>query len=174
MRKVLVLLGLAVILLGSAWAASQQYGPGLLRLLSGNTTPTSLPRTENTTTGTQTVSVGVLISFQDGTRRWFNDTIVPVAYSFYNVSYTVTGGDMVSQWNPFLNSSYVFKIFGQGCEPPNPADCRGYWSLWLWNDNDQCWAYSHLGIDLVKVINIRMIAWHFTNYESPTEPVGRC
>ena len=174
MRRVLVLLILAGVVLGSAWAASGYYGPGLLSLLSGNTAPTGLPRTENTTAGTQTVSVSVLISFENKTGRWFNDTIVPVTYSFYNVTYAITGGDMVARWDRVLSSSYVFKIFGQGCEPPNPADCRGYWSLWLWNDNDQCWAYSHLGIDLVKVSDVRMITWHFTNFESPTEPEGHC
>lgn len=174
MRKVLVLLALAVTLLGSAWAASRQFGPGLLNLLSGNTTRTDLPRAENTTVGTQTITVSILIGFEEGTRRWFNDTRVPVTYNFYNVTYTITGGDIVAQWDRLLNSSYVFKIFGQGCEPPNPVLCRGYWSLWLWNDNDQCWAYSHLGIDLVKVTDIRMISWHFTNFESPSEPVGHC
>lgn len=174
MRKVLVLMALAVVLLGSAWAASQQYGPGLLSLLSRNTARTDLPRPENRTTGIQTVVVNVFIRFENGTSRWFNDTIVPITYNFYNATHAVARGDIVAQWDPALGSSYIFKIFGQGCEPPNPRDCRGYWSLWLWNDIDQCWAYSHLGIDLVKVSDFRMIAWHFTDLENPTEPEGRC
>ncbi len=105
----------------------------------------------------------MLIDFGNGTRLWFNGTRVPITDNFYNVTYEdVKGGLSSTPYGYPLDAHFVYKIIGYGC---NSGDlgCKGYWSLWVWNGTVGCWAYSTVGVDLLKVSEVAMMAWYFTN-----------
>ena len=157
--RLLALLVLAVAGLGSTWAAAQYFGPILLNVNSGS--------------HGEYVEVNMMVSFGNGTKVWYNSTQVPSNWTFYDTTFSLTKGQVVAKWNGGYRSHFVYKILGLGCNPEDVL-CPGYWSLWVWNQKGSCWSYSTAGADLMKVANVRAIAWHFLYYDNSNLILDRC
>ena len=166
-------IALAVIVIGSLATMAWYYGPSLTGGFS-TTRKVVTPSTGGGSTTHQNNSemVSVLLNFGNGTRVWYNDTTVPSNYDFYNVTYQVTNGNVVADWDDLQKSEFVFEIMGYGCHR-DQYFCGGYWSLWVWNQDNGCWNYSIVGISSLKVSQFRMIAWVFAVGDTGTIN-GRC
>ncbi len=167
--KLLGLLALVLVILAVGWVGSHYFGPKVLNLPSHGGQDNS--RKNNNSTSTPTVDVNALIDFGNGTKLWFNHTVAPLGYDYYNVTYKVANGNVVAVWSDSLKSYFVYKIMGVGCDAGD-FSC-GYWSLWVWNDAKLCWDYSSLGVSWLKVSDFKMIAWYFNHYDTSSFP-GRC
>jgi hypothetical protein len=157
---------IAIVLLSLLWGLAEYFGPSFLNLPSGsNDSPGSQ--------GTPNRNVSLLIDFGNGTRMWFNDTNVPSTDNFYTVTYNDVSGNLVAVWNGYpLSAHLIYKIMGYGCGSTSTG-CSGYWSLWLWKASRSCWSYSEVGADLLKVSDLTVVAWYFTNSDPPSFP-GNC
>ncbi len=167
------LTALALSLLAISWAGSQYFGQRLTPHSTGSG-PNNSGKNNNSTTITPTsAKVSVLISFGDGRRVWFNDTVVPITYNYYNVTYKIANGDIVARWSSAYNAHFVYEILGVGCVPGD-INCAGYWSLWIWNEPGSCWDYSTVGVDLLQVSTVGRVAWHFLHYDGSNQFQGKC
>jgi len=150
-----------MVVLGGTWAISWYFG-----LEQRSTRPSIDTRGSST-------QASVLIDFGNGTSLWYNKTGVPVNYNYYNLTYEVTNHKLVAVWSPYLQSSFVFKILGVGCNAGDYSCGKGqYWSLWVWNTTNDCWQQSDEGVDRIEVSTTRMIAWYFT--DEPSSFKMRC
>ena len=165
------MLVLSVVVLGISWVGAYYLAPSLLKTSNGPDGKTH-PSNGNQTESGSIESADVLVDFGNGTRLWFNTT-VPHDWNYYNVIYKVTGGDISARWFGYpIQSHSIYKILGFGCDPDR-IGCDGYWSLWVWNSSQSCWAYSNQGVDWLTVSDVRAIAWYFNNYDTSSFPT-RC
>ncbi len=166
----LALLVVAVIAIVSSWEGAQYFGPRLFTSQTGNTNPPT-PGHTNNTNETSLATVNLLVDFGNGTVIWFNNTKVPKDYDFYQVTLNVTRGNMAAEYydSPIIKGYLVTNILGVGCQ--DPCLTGEYWSLWVWNGNNNCWNYSSQGASLLKVSTVSMVGWYYTvNSSLP----GRC
>ncbi len=161
---------LSVVVLGTIWAGAYYLGPSLLTTSKGPESTTH-PPDGNQTDSASTEIANVVVDFGNGTRFWLNTT-VPRDWNYYNITYKVTSGDLSAKWFDYpIQSHFVYKIMGFGCDP-DQIGCNGYWSLWIWNSSQSCWAYSNQGADWLTVSDVHAIAWYF-DYDTGSF-AGRC
>jgi hypothetical protein len=162
--RILVAVIVAITLLSALWGLADFFGPRLLNIPGFN---------DSSVKGSLNKNVDLLIDFGNGTRLWFNNTKVPGTDNFYNVTYQDVNGNLQAVWDGYpLNAHLVYRIMGYGCNGTS-ANCDGYWSLWRWNGTKDCWSYSEVGADLVRVSDSTMAAWYFTTSNQPSFP-GKC
>ncbi len=171
--RVVILLAVAITVLGASWIGAQYFGSRLFNIRTTSKGQDNSVNHDNSTSHVATVMVGVLASFGNGTRIWYNNTSVPDTWNFYNVTYFVTKGDVVASWNEGYRAHFVNKILGVGCVQSD-IGCPGYWSLWVWNEAGSCWDYSAFGVDLLQVSTVKMVAWHFLYHDGSDPFKGRC
>jgi hypothetical protein len=116
------------------------------------------------------VSVNLLIDY-NGTLVWYNGTIVPSNWNFYNVTVFDTNGNIGAVFFASFGSHFVYNITGAGC-PASNIFCDNAWSLWTIYGG--CSLLSEVGVDQVTVSQARTVAWFLTSAATFGEvpPVG--
>ncbi len=102
----------------------------------------------------------ILIDFGNGTRLWYNDTMVQPGWDMYVETVVLSHGDLQAQWYPEFQEHLVSSIDGV----PNSPTMS--WFLWTYNATAS-WQASQVGADLLPVYNGSVLAWTYCG-ETPS------
>ena len=105
----------------------------------------------------QSVPVSMLIDYGNGTLVWFNRTVVPSTWNFYNVTVLDTNGELASLFFASFGSHFVYQIHGIGCPTSNPF-CDSSWGLWVLQGS--CWTLATSGVDQIQVSHDATVGWY--------------
>jgi len=114
------------------------------------------PSTSPTSTAS-TAPVNLLLDYGNGTLVWYNNTIVPSDWNFYNVTNLVTNGNIGSIFFASFGSHFVYSINNAGCQFPDIFCSQAAWSLWTLDGI--CWDAAQTGADQVLVSQTTTVAW---------------
>ena len=115
---------------------------------------------------TNTITVNTLLNFGNSTSKWFNESIVPLGWNFYNLTMYIAKGNVDSTYyGTPLNEHYINAVDGVR------QDGSSFWHLWQFCNTDQAWAYSNIGADAIILSNGQTVAWYFDSFGSYAPPV---
>jgi hypothetical protein len=99
--------------------------------------------------------VNLLINYNNGTKRWYNQTIVPIGYSLFNATIKITDGQVEGSWSDF--GVFVTAINGvQGSGPE-------YWLWFRWDETENRWMSGATGPNSHIITQGETAAWLLTN-----------
>lgn len=113
--------------------------------------------------------VSTIFNYGNGTSVWSNDTRVPQAWNFYNLTLFLANGRVQSQFfGPPLNEYQVLSINGL------KQDNTNFWSLWKFCPTSEAWAYSNVGAQGLALSNHSAFGWYYQNQNTqpPNPPVA--
>jgi hypothetical protein len=120
----------------------------------------------NNTDNQNTIAVNTLLNFGNGTSKWFNESRVPIRWNFYNLTISVTNGNVDSTYyGGLLNEHYINAIDGVR------QDSSSFWHLWQYCNKDSAWSYSNVGADQIRLVDNQTLAWYFDSFNSYGPPV---
>ena len=105
----------------------------------------------------RSVPVSMLIDYGNGALDWFNGTVVPSTWNFFNVTVLDTNGELASIFFSSFSSHFVYQINGVGCPTSNPF-CPSSWGLWILQGS--CWTLATSGVDQILVAHDATVGWY--------------
>ena len=112
-----------------------------------------------TSSGPSAISVNVLLNYGNGTLVWYNQTLVPSTWNFFNVTELITKGNLGAVYFASFGSHFVYSINGVGC-PASNIFCDQAWGFWTLNGI--CWDLPFVGVDMIPVSQSATVAWYLT------------
>ena len=121
--------------------------------------------------GANTTSVNVLLNYGNGTLVWYNQTLVPSTWNFFNVTELITKGNLGAVFFASFGSHFVYSINGVGC-PASNIFCDEAWGFWILDGI--CWDLPFVGVDMIPVSQSTTVAWYLTPAATfgETPPIG--
>lgn len=97
-------------------------------------------------------TVNILLD-NNGTKTWYNQTLIPIGWSLYNATFKVTNGNV--NYSSVYGPSFITAI--------NGIQYTGsyYWIWWIWNNASNSWTLGPVGADAYKLRNNDIVAWYF-------------
>jgi hypothetical protein len=114
------------------------------------------------------IAANVLISYGNGTMKWYNESGIPSSWNAYALTmYLAKCNVQAKFYGPPLNEHFVTAINGVS----NQGSLS--WSIWMFCQNKNAWAYSQIGIDLISLANGQTLAWIYSPSSSsnPRPPI---
>jgi len=97
--------------------------------------------------------------------KWYNETAVPSSWNAYALTmYLAKCNVQAKFYGPPLNEHFVTAINGVS----NQGSFS--WSIWMFCQNKNAWAYSQIGIDLISLVNGKTLAWDYGSSSSGSNP----
>jgi hypothetical protein len=118
-----------------------------------------LAHATSTSAGANTTSVNVLLNYGNGTLIWYNQTLVPSTWNFFNVTELIAKGNLGAVYFASFGSHFVYSINGVGC-PASNIFCDQAWGFW--SLNGVCWDLPFVGVDMIPVSQSATVAWYLT------------
>ena len=106
-----------------------------------------------------TVDVNVLVNFGNGTRRWYNSTVLPSGSSLFNATAKLFGDNMIVESSPY--GVMIMKLGGAGPSPERP---NMYWIWFKWDSNSKTWMMGDTGADQHRLISGESLAWALVDF----------
>ncbi len=130
-----------------------------------------LAHATSTSPGANTTSVNVLLNYGNGTLVWYNQTLVPSTWNFFNVTELITKGNLGAVFFASFGSHFVYSINGVGC-PASNIFCDEAWGFWTLDGI--CWDLPFVGVDMIPVSQSTTVAWYLTPAATfgETPPIG--
>lgn len=102
--------------------------------------------------------VSVLINYGNGTKEWYNNTLVPIGFSVLNTTLIVAKVNYT-----------IYPTMGAFVTAINDVAATGamWWSLWHWNSTSSQWMFSWETSDQLILHNEDIIAWYCTSEGFP-------
>lgn len=113
--------------------------------------------------GAITYSMNLLLESGNGTRRWYNDTLIQPGWNAYVVTVVVLNGNVQATWYPQYGEHLVTGLGGLG----NDVRQGKSWFLWTWNSTAS-WQTAEVGADQIPIRNGSVIAWTYCSYNPLT------
>jgi hypothetical protein len=111
------------------------------------------------------IAANVLISYGNGTMKWYNETAVPSRWNAYALTMYLAKCNVEARfYGPPLNEHFVTAINGVS----NQGSFS--WSIWKFCYKANAWAYSQVGIDLISLANGETLAWTYEASSSNGNP----
>ncbi|MBO3808589.1 MAG: hypothetical protein FGF50_03235 [Candidatus Brockarchaeota archaeon] len=110
-----------------------------------------------------TLRVSLLVKY-DGTERWFNNTLVPVGWTLFNLTLYALGGNVDYQ-------AYPFGVFVTGIGGVNQHG-NHYWFWYRWDPETRDWVLGETGADAYVLKHGDVLAWYLVDTSSwpPAKP----
>lgn len=106
--------------------------------------------------------VHLLVDYGNGTRQWYNDTMVQPGWNGYVVSLVLLDGDLQATWYPQFGEHFVTGVNGV------PGTSSESWFVWEYSGG--AWSLASSGADLIQTHNGTAIAWTLCGYDSSFNP----
>lgn len=144
-----------VLILASLLVAETLYVLGLLRQLDALT-----QEIENLAKSVEpiTLKVSLLVKYDNGTERWFNNTLVPVGWTLFNLTLYALGGNVDYQ-------AYPFGVFVTGISGVNQHG-NYYWFWYRWDPETRDWVLGETGADTYVLKRDDVLAWYLADTSS--------
>jgi hypothetical protein len=110
------------------------------------------------------IGVNTLVSYGNGTIKWYNETQVPKIWNFYNLTIFLANGNVETKYYPILGEHYILAI--NGLKQVDPLA----WSLWIFCQRDRAWEQSPVGADEIILANGETLAWYYQSYAQQAQP----
>lgn len=98
------------------------------------------------------IQVSVVINYGNGTKKWHNNTRVPIGSSVFNVTSIVADIDYSTEWG----SAFVTAINGVG-------GTGSYWIWWHRNATSSMWQCGPVGCDAFTLHEGDVVGWIYTS-----------
>lgn len=102
-----------------------------------------------------TLRVSLLVKYDNGTKVWFNNTLVPVGWSLFNLTLHATKGNVeyqASYFGLFVTSINNVKQYGSN-----------YWLWYRWDPESQDWTLGETGADSYMLRRNDVLAWYLAD-----------
>jgi hypothetical protein len=106
--------------------------------------------------------VNMLVNYENGTRRWYNDTSIQPGLNAYVVSVLLLDGSIQAGWYPQYQEHFVAGVNGVASGASD--------SWFVWTFGKEGWQLSQSGADSVEVYNGTTFAWTLCGYDSGFMP----
>jgi len=110
-------------------------------------------------------NVNMLVKYDNGTKVWYNQSLVPIGWSLFNATLKVTGGR--AEYAIFFGSPFITKINGVKGSGPYA------WMWYLWNATSATWKLGEAGADAYILRDGDVVAWYLVDtskYPNLPEP----
>jgi hypothetical protein len=111
-----------------------------------------------------TYEVDIMVKFNNGTRVWHNNTIIPIGWSLFNATVRITNGNL--NYSLFLGAPFITSILG--------ADAAGSqsWIWWSWNSTERDWQLGEVGASAFILKDGSTVAWYLADTSTwpPAKP----
>jgi hypothetical protein len=87
--------------------------------------------------------------------EWYNETRIPIGWSFYNATNKITNGNVEGIWSEFG----VFVTAINGVEGSGPQ----YWIWFTWDEATKQWTSGATGTDVHILRQNEIVAWYLTD-----------
>jgi len=104
------------------------------------------------------VSIDLLVKFGNGTKRWYNNTLLPIGFTLLNAT--------CKMLQPVKYTVYSFGVFVDeilGIENKKPF-------YWLWWKYENGWKMGETGADAEILKDGGIYAWVYTDTSKPPSP----
>lgn len=111
------------------------------------------------------IATNLLISYGNGTMQWYNETAIPSSWNAYDLTMYLAKCNVQAQfYGPPLNEHLVTGI--------NGVNNQGAfsWSIWMFCQHTNAWAYSQVGADLVSLASGQTLGWAYGASSSSNNP----
>lgn len=139
-----------------------------LQMSYGGTLSTSSVQcnsSNGSSTGTSLVGTNTLINYGNGTMQWYNETAIPSSWNAYTLTmYLAKCNVQAKFYGPPLNEHLVTGINGVS----NHGSFS--WSIWVFCQHTNAWAYSQVGVDLIALTNGQTLGWAYGASSSSNNP----
>lgn len=96
-----------------------------------------------------------LIDYNNGTKIWYNQTIIPIGWSLFNATLKTTGGKVEGSWSDFgVFVTSINEVQGNGPE---------YWLWFSWDEAENRWMSGQTGAESHILTQGETVAWLLTN-----------
>ena len=105
-----------------------------------------------------TYSVRILVKYNNGTKQWYNQTRIPIGWSFVQATNKTTGEKVLGQ-------RYSFGIFVTSINgvPGNGSD---FWFAYSWNGKN--WVLLEVAPEQYTLWQGEIVAWYLNDgYKTP-------
>lgn len=118
-----------------------------------------------TATGSKPLTTNILLDFGNGTRTWYNGTVVQPGENLYVATVAVTLGNMNTTWYPSYGEHLVTGIDGI------INNANESWFLWTYNYNSTSgWQVAQVGADDLPASSGSIYAWSFCGVTASYTP----
>ncbi|MGD0329412.1 MAG: DUF4430 domain-containing protein [Nitrososphaeria archaeon] len=111
--------------------------------------------------GVVSYTVNILLD-NNGTKTWYNQTLIPIGWSLYNATVKVTNGNV--NYSSVYGPSFITAINGVS------STVSYYWIWWVWNSASHSWTLGSVGADAYSLKNNDIVAWYFENTKNLPSP----
>jgi hypothetical protein len=111
-----------------------------------------------------TCSTNLLVKFGNGTKVWYNGTLVPIGSSLFNLTLRAVGK---VEYQTMYGSVIITSIMGER----NSGNF--FWLWYLWNSSSNDWVLGMVGAEQYILHEGDTLAWYFadtSNYPSVPKP----
>ncbi len=105
--------------------------------------------------GEVSIPVDIAVDYGNGTRTWFNDTIVPIGSTVFNATQKIA----LAEPSPQYGDSFIVSINGAREKPSQNM----YWLWWLWDETQQKWLLGPTANNEYTINDGQVIIWYLEN-----------
>lgn len=109
-------------------------------------------------------NVNILIKYDNGTKTWYNQTIIPIGWSLFNATLKITNGKvtyLTSFGSPFITT--INGVKGSGSY---------MWMWYSWNTASSSWKLGETGANAYVLNDRDVVAWYLVDTSNyPNVPV---
>ena len=114
-------------------------------------------------TSSAPIATNMLLDFGNGTRVWYNGTVVQPGWNVYLVTVVVTHGNLNSTWYPSYGEHLVSAIYGV------ENNQNESWFLWSYNSTAS-WQVAQEGADQLPASSGSVYAWAYCGLTPSYDP----
>lgn len=113
--------------------------------------------------GEVSISVNIAIDYGNGTRIWYNSTVLPIGSTLFNAT------TKVAKYN------YTFGTYGVSTEAINniwvDQAKKMYWMWWYWDLNERKWILGPCAVNEYTLRDDETIIWYYETVATwPPQP----
>ncbi len=156
MKKIVLLIAMllaGIALLGFQTGAYYEFE----KLFAVNDSGSHGPPNNNSTQNSDKIEVNTIFNYGNGTIRWSNGTKVPKTWNFYNLTLSLTHGNVHSAIFTFAGVS-EHQILGLNNVEQNSTY---YWSLWKFCPGHSAWTLTPVGADAIALSSNGIYGWYY-------------
>jgi len=102
-----------------------------------------------------TMPVNILIDYGNGTRKWYNNTLVPREASLFLATKIIASVESITY--PEMGE-FVTSINGVGGDPGR------YWIWYIWNQNEGKWDWGPVACDKYILQDSDTVMWRYEQF----------
>ena len=110
------------------------------------------------------VETNTIINYGNSTAQWYNHTKSPSNWNFYNLTLSLTNGNVQGTYSSSYGEHQILGI--KGLE----QNATFYWSLWKFCPSYNAWDWSPVGVDNLRLVNNGTFGWYYQSQNGNALP----